>query len=172
MSDEIDALTKRLLEAYAAIKDLGRLRGRPDLRLAIRRTDPSMSDKVWKITDIFGWDWPASLRDAAKANPSKVLVRIWCDRHKVLVAAVFASPSGPILVTSNQMSWGSERREPGGWKPMATPVTDNPPPLYCAKCRTTRQVDGLVEATELALAQRKTELKTRLTTRRVVELHV
>lgn len=160
MSDESDAtITKRLLDAFTSIKDLGRLRGRPDLQLAVLRTDPNMWDKVWKFTGIFGEkDWPASLRDAAKANPAKVLVRIWCDRHKVLVAAVFASPSGPILITSNQMSWGSQRRELGGWKPMATPVTDNPPPLYCAKCRATRQVDGLGEATRRALTTCRVDL--------------
>ena len=160
MSDESDAtITKRLLDAFASIKDLGRLKGRPDLQLAVLRTDPNMWDKVWKFTDIFGEkDWPASLRDAAKANSSKVLVWIWCDRHKVLVAAVFTSPSGPILVTSNQMSWGNLRREPGGWKPMATPVTDNPPPLYCSRCNRPREVDGLVEATRRALTTRRVDL--------------
>lgn len=110
---------------------------------------------------LFGEDmdaWPRSLSEAVKANHTKVLVRLWCSEHKVLVAAVFATASGPLLVTSN-FPRRDLRSEPLGWSPGATLVLDHPrTPLYCNKCRAPRKVDGLPAATALALTKRRIDL--------------
>lgn len=139
---------------------------------------------VLAFHELFGEmdDWPRSLRDATHLHPEKVLVRLWCAEHKVIVAAVFATTRGPMLVSSNVPYHRGDRHAvdadldrtnveltAAGKPPMTlgwasrsigtvgTLDLDDPPPLYCPKCRATREVDGLTEMTALALTTHHVE---------------
>lgn len=150
---EPDAVDTRLAASFAV------------LRPALQQSADAWAALAEARGTEFIADGPKFLKALVDAQKDRsLLVSVYCAAHGTLIAAVFRSSYGPVLVTDNAppARHVSSPDKKDRWVPEPTLIDRHgPPALYCERCNQPRPpVDDLAAVARRALKTHRVTLST------------